>query len=102
MTVFMKATEVEEAMIDFILLANRTCCSADSEEKQLSDIFSELGLQYDADAAAEMGGTPCFSGPEGKAQAYLYVWNCKVEFQASLCNGIASTDCCNLLVNRIS
>lgn len=65
MGVFMKATQVEEAVTDLILLTDETCCSADSEDMQLSGLFRALGIDYDAEKAADLGGTPCFSGPEG-------------------------------------
>ena len=67
MAVFMKATLVEQAMMDLIICVHETCNSADSEEKQLQSIFSALGKQYDSERAAETGGAPCFSGPEGMA-----------------------------------
>jgi hypothetical protein len=65
MGVFMKATEVESALTDLILAANAKCNSSSSEDKQLSDLFEFLGVTYDAGKAKQMGGTPCFSGPEG-------------------------------------
>lgn len=65
MAVFMKATLVEQAMMDFIVCANESCDSRDSEENQLQDIFSALGLQYDQEKASDIGGASCFSGPEG-------------------------------------
>jgi hypothetical protein len=72
MAVFMKATHAEQALTDLILTADEACSSEDSEEKQLSDLFVFLGLQFDAEKAAEMGGTPCFSGPEGIPPMALY------------------------------
>lgn len=65
MAVFMKATLAEQSMIDLILTADELCNSADSEEKQLSDLFAALEIEYDAQKAADVGGTPCFSGPDG-------------------------------------
>lgn len=64
MSVFMKATQAEQAMMDLILTAAETCNSALSEEKQLSDLFAVLGMEYDA-TKADDGGVLCFSGPEG-------------------------------------
>lgn len=65
MAVFMKATLAEQTMIDLILTADELCNSSDSEDKQLTDIFSFLEMSYDAQQAAENGGASCFSGPEG-------------------------------------
>ena len=65
MQVFMRATQVEGAMTDLVVSIDQTCNTAESEDKQLSDICRFLGLNYDSDKAAGEGGMPCFSGPEG-------------------------------------
>jgi hypothetical protein len=80
MGVFMKATQVESAVTDLILAANAKCNSANSEEKQLTDLFDFLGVTYDAGKAKEMGGTQCFSGPEG-VQHFTFRLMFQIEFQ---------------------
>jgi hypothetical protein len=74
MGVFMKATQGESAVADLILAAHDKCNSADSEERQLSDLFKLLGVHYDAGKAMERGGTPCFSGPEGVCSPAVTSW----------------------------
>lgn len=65
MNVFMKAAQFEAAMTDLITVAQKACTSTETEEQQLTAVFKALGITYDVDKAADVGGTPCFSGPEG-------------------------------------